>query len=82
MPGIKSRLEALTAAVQTWKGRHDIPYEDLDPLSQALVDLTRELEGLDTVEKKAAYCAAHGWEADELYRLIQGFAALDGYPAK
>lgn len=66
MPGIKSRLEALSVAVWAWKDRHDIPYEDLDPLTQALVDLARELDSLDTVEKKAAYCAVHGWEADEL----------------
>lgn len=76
MPGIKSRLEALTAAVQAWKDRHDIPYEDLDPLSQSLVDLVRELDGLNTVEKKAAYCGTHGWEADELDRMIQDFATL------
>lgn len=76
MPGIKTRLEALSAAVWKWKERRDIPYEDLDPLSQALVDLARELESLDTVEKKAAYCEAHGWKADELDHMIQDFAAL------
>lgn len=74
MPGIKSRLEALTAAVRAWKERRDIPYEDLDPLSQALVDLARELASLDTVEKRAAYCEAHGLAADELDRMIQDFA--------
>lgn len=73
MPGIKSRLEALTAAVRAWKERRDIPYEDLDPLSQALVDLARELDSLDTVEKRA-YCEAHGLAADELDRMIQDFA--------
>jgi len=76
MPGIKTRLEALSAAVRKWKDRHDIPYEDLDPLSQSLVDLVRELESLDTVEKKTAYCEAHDWGADELDRMIQDFAAL------
>ncbi len=82
MPGIKSRLEALSAAVWAWKERHDIPYEDLDPLSQSLVDLARELDNLDTVEKKTAYCEAHGWNVEELERMIQAFAALDSYPAK
>lgn len=76
MPGIKTRLEALSAAVRKWKERHDIPYEDLDPLSQALVDLVRELDGLDTVEKKAAYCETHGWNVDELERMILDFSAL------
>ena len=76
MPGIKSRLEALTAAVRAWKERRDIPYEDLDPLSQALVDFVRELE------KKTAYCEAHDWNVEELERMIQAFAALDSYPAK
>ncbi len=82
MPGIKSRLEALTAAVRAWKERRDIPYEDLDPLSQALVDFVRELDRLDTAEKKTAYCEAHDWNVEELERMIQAFAALDSYPAK
>lgn len=74
MPGIKSRLEALSVAVWAWKERHDIPYEDLDPLSQSLVGLARELDSLDTVEKRAAYCEAHGLAADELDCMIQDFA--------
>ena len=82
MSGIKNRLEVLSAAVRRWKERHDILYEDLDPLSQSLVDFVRELDDLDTVEKRAAYCEAHDWNAEELERMIQAFAALDSYSVK
>ena len=60
MPGIKARIAALTEVVRFWKEQRDTPHEDLDPLSQALVDYVAELRALDTPEKKAAYCEKSG----------------------
>ena len=52
MPGIKARLEALTEAVESWKGKHETPYKELDPISQAMVDFVNELSALDEQGKQ------------------------------
>ena len=53
MPSIKARLAALTETVQSWKGVKKTPYEELDPISKALVDAIAELEAMSDQDKQA-----------------------------
>ena len=72
MPSIKARIAALQELLR--QGGHDIrdiPYEDLDPISQGMMDLVYELEALDTVEKKVAYCEKSGLDLDRLESFIR-----------
>ncbi len=72
MRSIKARIENLSAQLQLRKRSiREIPYEDLDPLSQAMMDLVYELEALDTVEKKAAYCEKADLDLDGLERFVR-----------
>lgn len=72
VPSIKARIAALQELLR--QGEPDIrniPYDSLDPLSKAMMDLVHELEALDTVEKKAAYCAEHDMTTVELEGFIR-----------
>ena len=46
------------------------PYAEMDPISQALVDVIKELKELDMPEKKAAYCELYNMQAAELENFI------------
>lgn len=73
MPSIKARIEALTETVRKMHPTLT-PYEALDPLSQSIVDVARELDALDTAGKRADYCARHGLDADGLEAFIRAVA--------
>ena len=72
MPSIKARIEALTETVRKMHPTLT-PYEALDPLSQSIVDVARELEALDTAGKRADYWVRHGLDADGLEAFIRSF---------
>lgn len=78
MPSIKARMEALAEQLKVLSAT---PYEELDLLSQGIVDYIRELKALDTPEKKAAYCKASGLTLEQLEEHIRAMP-LDGNPAK
>ncbi|MCI8420407.1 MAG: hypothetical protein HFF58_07275 [Lawsonibacter sp.] len=67
MISIKARIKALEAQLHTG---HPTPYEDLDPISKSIVDLARELYGLDTAEKREAYGAKNGLTPEQLDECI------------
>ena len=69
MLSIKARIKALEALLHT--GKPPTPYEDLDPISKSLVDLVRELESLDTAEKREAYSAENGLTPEQLDECIR-----------
>lgn len=68
MRSIKDRVAALEAALLS--RQQQTPYEKMDPISQSLVDVIRELKELDTPEKKAAYCERYNMQAAELESFI------------
>ena len=73
MPSIKARIKALEAQLRT--GQPPTPYEDLDPISRGLVDVIRELEALDTAEKREAYSAENNLTLEQLEEFIRGMTA-------
>lgn len=68
MHSIKDRVAALEDALLP--RRRQIPYEAMDPLSQALADVVEELKALDTPGKKTAYCEKYGMRPSELESFI------------
>ena len=68
MRSIKDRVAALEAALLS--RQQQTPYEKMDPISQALVDVIRELKELDTPVKKAAYCERYNMQAAALESFI------------
>lgn len=75
MPSIKARIAALSEFLQRQnKGIRSVSYKDLDPISQSMMDLVYELEALDTVEKKAAYCEKCSLDLDRLESFIRSIA--------
>lgn len=60
MPSVRARLDALAAQLRAQAGT---AYQDLDPVSQALVDCINEL---DTPEKRAACCVEYSMTPEEL----------------
>ena len=73
MLSIKARIKALEAQLHT--GQPPIPYDELDPISKGLVDVIRELEALDTAEKREAYSAENGLTLEQLEAFIHGLTA-------
>lgn len=72
MPSIKARIAALSELLQRQRqGIRAVSYEALDPISQSMMDLVYELEALDTVEKKAAYCEKCSLDLDQLEGFIR-----------
>lgn len=65
MISIKARMKALEHKLYTG---HPIPYEELDPISKSIVDLTREL---DTNKKREAYCTEHGMSIEQMDEFIR-----------
>lgn len=72
MPSIEARLKALEAVLGTGGNTDffDLPLEELDPISRSIVETVRELESLDTADKKEAYCQEHHTTPEEIERLI------------
>lgn len=68
MHSIKDRVAALEATLLP--RRPQTPYKAMDLLSQALVDVVKELKTLDTPEKKTAYCEKYGMRPSELESFI------------
>lgn len=72
MPSIKARIAALSELLQRQsQGIRAVSYKDMDPISQSMMDLVYELEALDTVGKKAAYCEKCGLDLDQLEGFIR-----------
>lgn len=65
MRSIRDRVAALEALLLA--DQQQTPYAEMDPISQALVDVIKEL---DTPEKKAAYCELYNMQAAELENFI------------
>ena len=68
MRSIRDRVAALEALLLA--DQQQTPYAEMDPISQALVDVIKELKELDTPEKKAAYCELYNMQAAELENFI------------
>lgn len=51
----------------------DEPLESMDPISRSIVETVRELEALDTAEKKDAYCREHNTTPEEIDGIIRLF---------
>lgn len=73
MRSIKDRVAALEAALLP--KMRQLRYEDMDPLSQALVGVVEELKALDTPERRAAYCKRTGLAAEQLEAYIRAMTA-------
>ena len=71
MKRIKSRIKALEAVLGTGGNPDffDLPLEVLDPISRSIVETVRELESLNTAEKKE-YCREHQTTPEEIQSLI------------
>lgn len=86
MPSIKARIAALQAVLRATGDTSvfDMPPEDLDPVSRSIVETVRELEALDTAEKKDAYCREHDTTPEEIQGIINLLRTgyYDGHPAK
>ena len=66
MRGIRGRVAALEAALCQLT-----PYEEMDPISQAVADYVNELEALAAPEAKAGYCEKYGLTPEQLEHHIR-----------
>ena len=74
MGNIKARVESLEKMVRALHPECTTPYEELDPISQSVMDLVHELEALDTAGRRADYCERHSLDADGLEAFIRAVA--------